>query len=120
METTKNNPTQSAISTRQHITVKKRYTIEEYKSVVYLTRDYYDAMRHKKDLPKEKLPPLDVLIEANNVVSAYLDNVNLGLSLKLFNCCLPLDTVCAVWFFANEPTLNVRIGNYQLLALNHK
>ena len=27
METTKNNPTQSAISTRQHITVKKRYTI---------------------------------------------------------------------------------------------
>lgn len=107
-------------STKQRIIVAKATTIEEAKEITYLTREYYDAMRKDKPLPKAKLPELREMLKANTIVNAYIQHQNLSLGdLKLANASLPPEIVAAVYMFANEPTLNVKLGPYQMFVLKH-
>lgn len=71
-------------------------------------------------MPKDKLPELNILLEAAMVVNAYMQSCNTGLSLRLYNATLDTKTICAVYFFANETQLNVKLGSYQLLSINHQ
>ena len=105
---------------RNRIIVAKATTMEEAKEITYLTRDYYDAMRNDKPLPKTKLPELREMLKANTIVDAYIHHQNLSLGdLKLANAALQPEIVAAVYMFANEPTLNVKLGPYQMFVVKH-
>lgn len=108
------------IAHRQSITVKKTLTLQEYKDIVYLTKSYHTAMEKNQELPAQPLPELSVLLEAALIVDAYMKALNAGLSIKLYNSVLDADTICAVYFFSKEKTLNLKIGNYQMFVIKHK
>lgn len=106
---------------RQSITIKKMRTLEQYKEIVYLTKDYYKhLLLEKHPKPLRKLPDLELLLEAKTVVDAYVENCNKGLSLKMYNSTLSVEKVVAVWAFVNEPTLNIKLGNYQMFVIKHQ
>jgi len=107
-------------NTRQRITVKKKYTLELYKEIVFLTKDYYNAIKNNKPLPTKPLPDLNIVLEAATVVNAYMTSIHISPTIKLYNSCLDAKTIVTVWLFANEPTLNIKLGSYQLLAINHQ
>lgn len=104
----------------QRIMVKPSHTLEQYKEMVYLTKDYHTAIRRGTELPNIPLPKLDVLLEAHYIVDQYMKHTNAGLSLKLYNATLDTETVIAVWWFANHANFNVQIGNYALMSLKNE
>lgn len=104
---------------KKTITVKTPKSLEEYKSIVFLAREYYDAFRHDKDLPKKPLPHLSVLFDATTVVDAYMKEINKGVALKLYNAVLPVDKLISVWLFAKERDLNLSIGKHQVFILKN-
>ena len=98
---------------------KVNITLDRAKEITYLTREYYDAMQKDHPLPKAKLPTLRQMLLSNTIVGAYLAKANMGLSIKLVSSCLPAEVVAAVYLFYNEPTLNVKIGKYQMFVVKH-
>lgn len=100
------------------IVVKPKYSLQQQKEIVYLIKDYYEAIKHNKTLPVEGLPSIDILIQATTIVDAYLKACNFGLSIKLCNACLSVEKIIAVWVFVNVPKLNLTIGSSQLIVNN--
>ena len=103
----------------KNILITPNFSIQEAKEITFLTRDYFDALRKDEPLPKTPLPELRIMLLANTIVSHYMDAVNFGINLKLFNACLKPEQVVAVWMFANEPTLNIKLGKHQLFIVKH-
>lgn len=106
-------------TTKRTISVKPAHDLATYKEIVYLTRDYYRAIKDDKPLPKTPLPDLNVLIDAALVVDAYIKAQETLPSLRLYNATLDHKTIAAVWFFANEPTVNVKLGKHQMFVIKH-
>lgn len=113
------HPTLQSKATTKRITVKRNYSLEQYKEIVYLTKDYYNALKKDLPLPNKPLPKLQTLLDAAQVVDAYLKASNVGLSLKLYNATLDAKDIVAVWLFANDNTTNIKLGRFQLLSLKH-
>lgn len=111
--------TNSIKTLRQEIRCKKPHDLADYFGIVYLTKAYYDAMKNNTALPAKPLPSLQELIDANTIVRAYV-NAKRFASIKLYRALLKVEDLTAVWLFYNEPTLNIRLGNYQLLAVKHQ
>lgn len=105
---------------KRELRVKKTRQLADYFGIMYLTRAYYEAMKNKTELPERALPELQDLLDAQSITMAYVQAKNASTPIKLFMSLLKPEQVVAVWLFYNEPTLNIRLGNYQLLALNHK
>jgi hypothetical protein len=103
---------------RREIRCKKEHDLASYFNIVHLTKAYYDAMRHNKPLPEKPLPELQYLLDANTIVKAYVKGRRTS-SIKLYMALLKVEDVVAVWLFYNEPSLNMRLGDYQLLAVKH-
>lgn len=105
---------------KRNFTAKKTIQLADYFGIMYLTRAYYEAMKHKKELPTKPLPDLQDLLDAQSITMAYVQAKEANVPIKLFMALLKPEQVVAVWLFYNEPALNIKLGNYQLLALNHK
>ena len=105
---------------RQEFKLKKTLQLADYFGIMYLTRRYYEAMKNAKPLPEKALPDLQDLLDAQNITMAYVQAKEANVPIKLFMALLKPEQVVAVWLFYNEPNLNIKLGNYQLLALNHK
>lgn len=99
------------------ILITPKFSVQEAKEIVFLTYDYYKAIKEDKCLPEKPLPELRLMLLANTIVDQYMKHVNFGLSIKLFNACLSQEKVAAVWMFANEPTLNIKLGQHQLFVV---
>ena len=84
-----------------------------------MAKAYFMAISKGKPMPTEKLPPLDELLEANRIVRAYIENSNQGIGFKLYNASLSVEQTVAVWFFANEPDVNVTLGKFQMFIIKH-
>ena len=106
-------------TTTKRILITPNFSLNEAKEITFLTREYYDALRKDLPLPSQPLPELRIMLLANTIVTQYMEHVNFGLTIKLFNACLQPDKVAAVWMFANEPTLNIQLGKHQLFVVKH-
>lgn len=112
-------PISQSKTSSKKILITPKMTVSKAKEITFLTRDYFDALKADKSLPKRALPELRIMLLANTIVTAYINHVNFGVNLKLFNACLSAEEVVAVWMFANEPTLNVKLGVHQLFVVKH-
>jgi hypothetical protein len=77
-------------------------------------------MKKGNELPERPLPELQDLLDAQSITLAYIQAKEANVPIKMFMALLKPEQVVAVWLFYNEPTLNIKLGNYQLLAINHK
>jgi hypothetical protein len=104
---------------KQSITVKKHYTLSRYIDILFIIRNYYDAMRLGTQQPSQPLPSLSDMLDAYTICMAYAEAKPLP-SINLVKALMRLDAdkIVAIWLFNQRPNCNITIGNKQIVVLN--